>query len=411
MDNNETQKKRILLMVPMLHQGGFERVCVQTARLLEKYYDVDILIFSDKDINYDVTGLNIINIDVPSQPKKWQKAWNVIKRVQRVKKIKKQKDYAIAYSFGPTASIVNVYSKTHEKTITGLRCSTDMESPRLVKLFCKKSDNVLSCSKEILRQLETQCDYHNGSYIYNPLDVPGIQQKAQEPVEDLPFQNAEQSLTGSDLQLIISVGRNDYIKGFWHLVKAFSIIAPSHPNARLLILGAGNFQPYYDLAENLGVGHKVAFPGVRKNPFPYVAASSLYVLSSNHEGFPNALLEAMALGKPTIAADCQTGPREILLNEIELQALYEEHPDGKSTDKTIDGAYGILLPDMDATEDLNPEHITKEDQDLAVEMIRLLDNPGLMSEYGKKAGEHATVYLPEKYGEDLHGIFETILTE
>ena len=46
-------KKNLMLMVPMLHQGGFERVCVTTARLMQKYYDVSILIFSDKDINYD----------------------------------------------------------------------------------------------------------------------------------------------------------------------------------------------------------------------------------------------------------------------------------------------------------------------------------------------------------------------
>ena len=52
--------KKLMLITPMLHQGGFERVCVTTARLMQKYYDVTVLIFSDKDINYDVTGLNIV---------------------------------------------------------------------------------------------------------------------------------------------------------------------------------------------------------------------------------------------------------------------------------------------------------------------------------------------------------------
>ena len=46
-------KKKIMLIVPMLHQGGFERVCVATARLLEPFYEVYIVIFSSRDIAYD----------------------------------------------------------------------------------------------------------------------------------------------------------------------------------------------------------------------------------------------------------------------------------------------------------------------------------------------------------------------
>ncbi|MBE5839742.1 MAG: hypothetical protein E7303_17640, partial [Butyrivibrio sp.] len=61
----DNTKKNLLLMVPMLHQGGFERVCVTTARLMQDFYNVHILIFSSKDINFDVTGLDVIDIDVP----------------------------------------------------------------------------------------------------------------------------------------------------------------------------------------------------------------------------------------------------------------------------------------------------------------------------------------------------------
>ena len=118
------------------------------------------------------------------------------------------------------------------------------------------------------------------------------------------------------------MGRNDYIKGIWHLVKAFSIVYKKHPEARLVVLGAGNWSGYETLSEQLGIKGKTSFPGVKKNPFTYVAASDIYVCSSNHEGFPNAVLEAMALGKPVISADCKTGPREILLSESEYDKLY-----------------------------------------------------------------------------------------
>jgi glycosyltransferase involved in cell wall biosynthesis len=174
-------------------------------------------------------------------------------------------------------------------------------------------------------------------------------------------------------------------------------------------MGAGDFTPYREMTRKLGIEEKVAFPGVRKNPFPYVAASSLYVLSSNHEGFPNALLEAMALGRPVIAADCKTGPREILLSEEELEQLQKEYPDGASVKETVDGTYGVLVPDMDAQEDQDAMHITREDQDLACEMIRMLDNPEKMEKYGKMALERAGIYQPEKYREDLKKIFDQIL--
>ena len=52
--------------------------------------------------------------------------------------------------------------------------------------------------------------------------------------------------------------------------------------------------------------------GFKDNPFPWFAAADLFVLSSKHEGMPNALLQAIALGIPVVSTDCKTGPKEIL---------------------------------------------------------------------------------------------------
>ena len=83
-------KKNLMLMVPMLHQGGFERVCIKTARLMQEYYNVYILIFSSKDINFDITGLEVIDINVPAKKGIVNKVFNVIKRVIKTRKIKKK---------------------------------------------------------------------------------------------------------------------------------------------------------------------------------------------------------------------------------------------------------------------------------------------------------------------------------
>ncbi len=393
------KKKNLMLMVPMLHQGGFERVCVSTARLLQEYYNVYIMIFSSKDINFDVKGLNVIDIDVPAQKGKAQKAVNVLKRVKKAKKLKKELGIDISYSFGSSANYVNTLSRSGERVLTGLRCQTDMESPKQVKLFCRGSDQVLSCSKEIVRQLKSDFNYDRSTFIYNPLDVGDIKNKGVESIHDFPF-------AGDDIKVISCMARNDYIKGIWHLVKAFSLAVVKHPELRLVVLGAGNWDKYKELAKAMGIKDKVSFPGVRKNPFPYVAASDIYVCSSNHEGFPNAVLEAMALKKPMISADCKTGPREILLSEEEYEKLIEEIPDGSSIKEPIEGEYGILVPDMDEKEDFDPAMITQGERILSNEIIRMLDDPDLMEHYSKKAYERALFYTPDRYKESIHEILK-----
>ena len=55
----------------------------------------------------------------------------------------------------------------------------------------------------------------------------------------------------------------------------------------------------------------IDFIGWKKNPFPYLLNTKIYILISKYEGFPYSILEAMTLGKPTIASDVDYGPREI----------------------------------------------------------------------------------------------------
>ena len=60
--------KKVLLIVPALHQGGFEKVCVVTARLLQPYYQVKIVIFDSRDIAYDIRGLEVADLHLASRP-------------------------------------------------------------------------------------------------------------------------------------------------------------------------------------------------------------------------------------------------------------------------------------------------------------------------------------------------------
>ena len=364
-------KKKVMLILPMLHQGGFERVCVATARLLEPYADVYIVIFDSKDIAYDIKGLNVTDLHLGVKEGKIGKILNVVKRSYAVKKLKKEWRIDIAYSFGSSANIVNVFSKSAEEVWTGIRSYMDMGNPRLIRWFSKKSDRILCCSKRIEEEIASKYHYRNAVTLYNPLDVETLKKNADEEEIRLPWEDRS--------NIIVSMGREDDVKGFWHLLKSFSLVRKEVPDAKLMIVGDGEFEEYRELAKELGVADDVYFTGVKKNPFPYLKAAKVYALTSYHEGFPNALIEAMALEVPVIATDCLTGPREIL--------------------RKGDMAYGILIPNMSPEKNLKAVEISGEEINLADEMKRMLTDKEHHEHYRKAAIERAGDFSDAYYVE------------
>ena len=393
-------KKNILIIVPTLHQGGYERVAAITAKLMQDYFNVTLLIFDDKNANYDVTGVDVVNINLPSQKSKIGKVVNLIRRAITIRNIKNKRKIDIAYSFGDTANLANSLSKAHEKTVTGLRCYTDMEAPRHIRLYTRKSDLILSCSREIMAVLEKDYKFSKTEFIYNPTDIETIDKLGTEEITDYPFEPGT--------KVISCMARDNYIKGIWHLIKAFSIVSKKYSNLRLMILGRGEYTANKELVKKLGLSDKVSFTGVKKNPFAYVAKSDMYVLASNHEGFPNALLEGMALGKPVVAADCKTGPREIVLSEDELDDLLKKGTARELMPEYIEGAYGILVRDMSPVEDTDASHITSDDIALAHAIENMLSSEEKMQHYSDVARARACVYTPDKYAEDLQKILNKL---
>jgi len=139
------------------------------------------------------------------------------------------------------------------------------------------------------------------STIYNPLDISYIDKLSQEEVI-------------IDYEYAVAVGRLEYQKGFDLLIDAFSKSNVSD-DVRLLIFGEGSLLDSLNQQINShNMSHRIFLMGKTDNPYKYLAKAKFFILSSRYEGFPNALIEALACSTPVISVNCPSGPSEIIKN-------------------------------------------------------------------------------------------------
>jgi glycosyltransferase involved in cell wall biosynthesis len=141
--------------------------------------------------------------------------------------------------------------------------------------------------------------------IYNPVVSPELLQLAEQPL-------AHPWFSDTIYPVVLGIGRLTRQKDFPTLLRAFATARRDHP-MRLVIVGDGEERARLcALAQQLGVNQEVLLVGFDPNPYRYMRRASVFVLSSQWEGLPNALIEAMACGAPVVSTDCPSGPREIL---------------------------------------------------------------------------------------------------
>jgi glycosyltransferase involved in cell wall biosynthesis len=118
---------------------------------------------------------------------------------------------------------------------------------------------------------------------------------------------------GTSRKRILAAGRLSAEKGFDLGIEAFAKVAGRHTGWSLQILGEGPERENLEkLVQDRGLQHRVDLPGWISDPSPMMRTADLFVLPSRYEGFPNALLEAMACGLPTISFRCESGPADIV---------------------------------------------------------------------------------------------------
>lgn len=372
------EKKKLLLIAPNLKQGGFQRVCARTASLLKDYYDIVVIAFDGTEIAYAFGEIPVLDIGVKAQAGIIRKILNVFRRIKRVKQIKRDYNISVSYSFGMSANLINVLSRVKDIVWCSIRSYIDLDT-RTIGIVCRKSDYLICCSKVLEGYINKKYPKTPTVTIYNPFDVRELMQEAQEEIEARDKEFFEDSK-----RIIAAMGREDVLKGYWHLIKGFSKLDST--NVKLCIIGNGNFESEKKLVNDLGLEDRVYFTGGKKNPFAYLKYADIYVMSSVHEGFPNALVEAMALGIPVISTDCETGPAEILRENFTVT----------ETEGEVEYAtYGILIPSMTEEPDYTSD---SEEEALLTEAVEaLLQNRELYMQYKEKAKLRAETFNTKNY--------------
>lgn len=383
-----------MLITPMLHQGGFERICVSTAKLLKKNgFDVVIAVFSSEDIAFDVSDLTVLDLDLKARNGRLRKIVNSFRRGLRLSFIRKKRRIDISYSFGMTANIANALSFGAGKKIMSCHSFEEIRNKFYMKLISRRSDEVLCCSKKMADLVLQSGRFRNVAPLWNPCDIEDIlEQSKAKPDEDIAFFR-----TGD--KVLVTMGREDDVKGFWHLIRIFKRVNEAVPGVRLAVIGDGTYKEYKKMACEAGITDKVLFTGLKVNPFPYLRESDIYILTSLSEGLPNALVEALALSLPIVSANCLSGPAEILHGD------FKEAEAGK---EVFYGDYGILSPVLSPEKDLSVRtgedgriRLEKAEEDFAGAVLDLLLNEELYERYRKSALQRAEEFSLKQYLDGL----------
>jgi glycosyltransferase involved in cell wall biosynthesis len=176
-----------------------------------------------------------------------------------------------------------------------------------MRLFYPHTDHIVAVSDGVCADIKsiTGMPPSRVTTVANPVISDELMEKSREAVNHPWF-------TDSNEPTILGVGRLTEQKDFTTLIRAFALVR-ERSACKLVILGEGRQREQLkDLISSLGLNNDVFLPGFEPNPYAWITASSLFVLSSKWEGSPNVLTESLALGTPVVSTDCRSGPKEIL---------------------------------------------------------------------------------------------------
>lgn len=209
----------------------------------------------------------------------------------------------------------------------------DVKVTRILRTLMYPTARGIIFQTEMAKSFFPESIQEKGVVLSNPVDAQRI-----------PAQHA-----GEREKVVVAAGRLSPQKNIPLLLKAFARFSPGHPEFKLRIFGEGELrEELTELAKTLNIADKVEMPGRSTSLLEKMNSAAMFVLSSDYEGMPNVLLEAMCMGMPVISTDCPSGgPRELIEDGVNglLVPVGDEQALCAAMEKMADSDYARCLAD------------------------------------------------------------------
>ena len=307
------RKVDVSCFVAELMPGGAQRAAVKLVnRLAERNLLVDLVSANQQGPQIDDVEATVRVIDLG--------AGRVVKAIPALSRYLRHQQPRTLVSFLTHANLAAIAARAvsrvetrvmvvEQNTVSRVRSHLKRDAllPALVRRSYPHADHVVAVSKGVANDLIANLGIPGSrvSVIPNPVVDNDLVRSALDSPHHPWFED-------NSAPVFVAAGRLSKQKDFPTLLRAFDLLRQTK-EARLMIMGEGEERPRLEsIINQLGLIDHVALPGFVANPYAVMSRSAAFILSSQWEGLPTVLIEAMACGCPIVATDCHSGPREIL---------------------------------------------------------------------------------------------------
>lgn len=350
--------QRIIIVISSLRGGGAERVVVDLCEyLISQGRDITVLTLTGNDPDaYELTrsvGRERMKFrqDAHSLPQLVEREWNRLSRM-RARIVALNPDVVLSFIDATNVRVLACLIGTSIPVIVSERIHPEHHAigrkwEWLRRAFYRLASATVVQTRDIARWFELHVPTKRLVVIPNAVRGPSF---------------GKENLCGKSDHIILAIGRLAPQKGFDLLIKAFAQSNLSALGWRVVILGEGESRKDLEhLAADLGVSSYVDMPGHVQNVASWIAAASIFALSSRYEGFSNALLEAMQMSRACVAFDCPGGAKEMIQDNVN----------------------GIIIPQGDV-------------DSMCKAFTKLAANSSLRANLGREAANISIMFSPER---------------
>ena len=371
--------KNVAIILQDLRSGGSERFASRLSLLLSEKFNVYVLVFDASEKRFDCAG-EFVDLGLPAGKGTVKRAVIMLKRAAAIRKFVKEHDICTAYSFthAPNEALALSGAKC-KKYISCRDYERLIKSAKLYSFALRRGCNILFNALEMQKKCEELFPGNENKLFtaYNIIDCDKAREDAKEELggEFKKFYGTHRVIAFSSR----FVGQ----KCQWDMLKSFELLKKNIPDAGLIFLGCrGEHEnAVREMAQRSAYSDDIIFAGFQKNVFKFVSRAEVFAMTSYYEGFPNVIVEALAVGTPTVSTDCTSGPAEVLA---------PSRPFLPHCDRMTQVECGILCPVMSETPDFDYGNINGTHREYAKALEAILTDEELrarLSENGKKRAE------------------------